>query len=50
MREIVDDGVSGTLIEPGDEAALGAALEALVEGGPRMDALGAAAERVAHER
>ncbi|HSM37259.1 MAG TPA: glycosyltransferase family 4 protein [Longimicrobiales bacterium] len=50
MREIVDDGVTGTLVEPGDETALGAALEALVEGGPRMDAIGAAAERVAHER
>lgn len=43
IPEVVEDGATGLLVEPGDAAALSAALEALASDAPRRRAMGAAA-------
>lgn len=43
IPELVDDGVTGLLVEPGDDDALGDALEALLDDGARRAVMGAAA-------
>jgi glycosyltransferase involved in cell wall biosynthesis len=45
VPEIVEDGVSGLIVPPGDAAALAGALEALIRDPERSAALGAAARR-----
>jgi L-malate glycosyltransferase len=50
IPEVVEDGVSGILVPPGDAVALARSVEALVSDTSRRAAMGAAAERRAHER
>jgi glycosyltransferase involved in cell wall biosynthesis len=50
VPELVEDGVSGVLVPPGDAAALAAALEALIADPERRRRLGEAARRRIEER
>jgi N-acetyl-alpha-D-glucosaminyl L-malate synthase BshA len=50
IPEVVEDGVSGLLVPPGDAAGLARAVEALISDPTRRAAMGAAARRRAHER
>jgi glycosyltransferase involved in cell wall biosynthesis len=50
LPEIVEDGVTGVLVPPGDERALALALRALADDPARARRLGAAASRAARER
>jgi L-malate glycosyltransferase len=50
IPEVVEDGVSGVLVAPGDAAALARAVETLIADPARRIALGEAARRRAHER
>ena len=50
IPEIVTDGETGLLLEPGDYPGLAAALDALVQDAPRRQALGAAALIHARQR
>lgn len=47
MPEVVDEGRTGFVVPPGDVAALGRALERLVDGGPEWDRMSAAASTAA---
>jgi glycosyltransferase involved in cell wall biosynthesis len=50
LPEVVEDGVTGFVVAPGDSEALGARLRELLEGGPAWEAMSAAAaERVRAE-
>jgi N-acetyl-alpha-D-glucosaminyl L-malate synthase BshA len=49
IPEVVQDGVSGLLVPPGDAAGLARALEALISDPSHRAALGSAARRRAHE-
>ena len=42
IPEIVEDGITGRLVPPGDSAALGEAMRELVDDGPRAEAMGRA--------
>ena len=50
IPEVVEDGVSGLLVPPGDAAGLARAVEALIADPTRRAAMGAAARRRAMER
>jgi glycosyltransferase involved in cell wall biosynthesis len=50
LRDIVDDGVSGVLVPPGDASALAAAMRALWADPGRAAHLGENARRIATER
>jgi glycosyltransferase involved in cell wall biosynthesis len=50
LREIVEDGVSGLLVPPGDVEALAAAIRALLEDPERCRQMGEAGARRARER
>ena len=50
IPEVVEDGVSGVLVAPGDAAALARAVETLIADPAHRIALGEAARRRAHER
>ncbi len=50
IPEVVDDGVSGLLVTPGDSGELARALESLLSDPPRRIAMGEAARRRARER
>ena len=50
IPEVVEDGVSGLLVTPGDAAGLARAVEALISDPRRRTAMGAAARRRAQER
>lgn len=50
VPEVVEDGVTGLLVDPGDEPGLAAALGRLVADPERREALGTAGRRVAGER
>ena len=50
IPEVVEDGVSGLLVPPGDAAGLARAVEALIADPTRRAAMGAAARRRATER
>jgi glycosyltransferase involved in cell wall biosynthesis len=50
IPEVVEDGVSGILVAPGDTAALARAVEALISDPARRSALGEAARRRALAR
>ena len=42
IPEIVEDGITGRLVPPGDTTALGEAMRELVDDGPRAEAMGRA--------
>ena len=50
IPEVVQDGVSGVLVAPGDAAALGHAVETLIADPARRITMGEAAGRRARER
>ena len=50
IPEVVEDGVSGLLVPPGDAAGLARAVEALIADPTRRAAMGAAARRRAMDR
>jgi glycosyltransferase involved in cell wall biosynthesis len=50
IPEIVEDGVTGYVIAPGDGAALRAAMERLLESAELRDAMGARAQAAAASR
>jgi type III pantothenate kinase len=50
LLDLVEDGVTGLLVPPGDEAALRAAVERLLGDRELRDRLGAAARERARER
>ena len=50
VREIVEDGVTGTLLPPGSPARIAAGLRAMLERPDLARAMAAAGNRVVHER
>ena len=50
IPEVVEDGISGLLVPPGDAAGLARAVEALIADPTRRAAMGAAARRRAMDR
>ena len=50
IPEVVEDGISGLLVPPGDAAGLARAVEALIADPTRRAAMGAAARRPAMDR
>jgi N-acetyl-alpha-D-glucosaminyl L-malate synthase BshA len=50
IPEVVQDGVSGVLVPPGDAVGLARAVEALISDPTRRTAMGSAARHRAHER
>ncbi len=50
IPEVVEDGVSGLLVAPGDASALARGLELLIADPARRSAMGAVAQRTARER
>lgn len=50
IPELIEDGVDGLLVDPGDEAALAAAIQRLLEGGELAARIGRAGRRKVEQR